>query len=620
MAAELPRELEALFYEIGREEPLSKVRWWILLRWFLIGIVVLATLLSNSLIGLHIPLTPILLTCLPAAALNMFLHGHYFILKRKPEVDPKAIDRTTYLQFGTDWALITLLIHFSGGVASPFLFYFLFHVILSGVLLERWACFLYTITIALSVTGVALLELTGIIPHVYPASFIIPATQNNPFFVIMLLSFFLVVLFASSYFVAALLSRLRKRIRQLIDLENALAHTNQKLEILIAIARAVSSTLGLRPRLDFICGSIREAMEIKGVSIRLLDEWTNRLELVSACGLSDEYINKGPVDADKSLARALSGEPHLVLNVADDPSVQYPREAANEGIVSMLSLPLKGRERVIGTLRLYTSEQRQFTESEMEFLATLASQGAIFIENAKIYDVLKKQDEAKSDFITMMTHEMKGPLMAIQGFLEVMLKGYVGALADKQRELIERMYRRIESVLGISSELLHMYQWQARGPRSILVPVSLTSQIRKVAELFQALIQEKGLTLAVEVPDHEIFIMGTDDGLEEILNNLITNALKYTPSPGTVTIALRQQAKQVELRVRDTGIGISSQDLLKVFTEFYRSKRAKELDPDGTGLGLPFVKKIVETLGGTITAKSEVGRGTEFCVAFHQQP
>ncbi len=616
MATDVPLKMKALFYEMGREEPLSKVRWWIILRWFLVATILSATIICNTLIGLSLPITTIILLCLPAAFLNAYLHFYYVGLKKRPGLDPKTIDRTTYLQFGTDWIFIALLFHYTGGVASPFLFYFLFHAILTGVLLDRWACLLYTTVVGLTVSTVAILELKGYLPHLNQASFVSPDKQNNPFFVLLLLAFFILVLGASSYFVSALLQRLRERIRQLMTLEQKLEHTNQKLEIINKVAKDTASTLGLLPRLDFICGSIRYLMGVKGAALRLLDERTNQLELVSACGLSAAYINKGPVDADKSLAKALDGEPHLVLDVASDPSVQYPDEAAREGIVSMLSFPLKGRERVIGTLRLYTSQKRTFTEEEMEFLTTLANQGAISIENAKIYDMIKKQDEAKSDFITMMTHEMKGPLMAIQGFLEVMMKGYVGTLTDKQKELVERMYKRIESVLGISSELLHIYQWQAGGLAKKLEKISLTAQVRKAADLFQALAQEKGLSLAVEIPEKELFVMGTEEDLEEILNNLITNAIKYTPPPGTITISHSQRGRQVELYTKDTGIGIQSADLPKVFNEFYRTKQAKELDPDGTGLGLPFVKKVVESLGGTIRAKSEGGKGTEFIVTF----
>jgi signal transduction histidine kinase len=401
-----------------------------------------------------------------------------------------------------------------------------------------------------------------------------------------------------------------------MGLQKNIEAVNKKLELLNKVAKATSSTLGLRPRLDYICSSIKELMGVKGVTLRLLDERTNKLELVSSCGLSRAYLRKGPVDADRSLARALRGEPHLVLDVTTDPSIQYPGEAMKEGLVSVLSYPLKGREKVIGTLRLYTGERREFSQEEMALLSALAGQGAIFIENAKIYDALEKQDEAKNEFILLMTHELKGPLMAIQGFLEVMLKGYVGTLTEKQIEIIERIEGRIESVLGISTGLLDIYQWQSKGGEVRQRAISLNQQIQRAVDLFKAMANEKGLTLTFQLPEEDVTLTGTEEELEKIFNNLISNAIKYTPSGGRISISLSTLGSRIELRIKDTGIGISSEDMPRIFREFYRSKGAKKMDPNGRGLGLAFVKKIVESLGGVITVNSEEGKGTEFVILF----
>lgn len=625
MSNEAPQEIKPFFgikpffYEMGREEPLSKVGWWIILRWTLLGVTILTTLIGNQLLNLKLPTTYIFLLCPPVILLNTLLNYYLFVLKRAPSLDTKIVDRITYIQFGTDLILIAALFHYTGGIASPLLFYFLFHVILSGVLLERWACFLYVTLIALTITILALLEFISFLPHIYRASFISNKVQDNPYFVLLLLFFFLTVLFISSSFGSKLLTRLRERIVQLMDLHLKLENTNQRLEILNKIAKDTASTLGLHPRLGFICGSIRYLMGAKGVAIRLLDERTNRLELVSACGLSESYIKKGPVDADKSLAKALEGEPHLVLDVATDPSVQYPEEAVKEGIVSMLSFPLRGREKVIGTLRLYSSEKRQFSQEEIDFLSALAGQGAISIENAKIYDALGRQDEAKNDFIILMTHELKAPLMAIQGLLDVMSRGYVGTLTEKQKELIERMQKRIESVLEVSAELLDIYQWQTKMPGVGWAPISLKEQVQKAEDLFKVIAQKKGLTIAYELPDEDVTLRTTEEEVEKILNNLISNAVKYTPPGGSIAVRLSASDNRVFLRVKDTGIGISSEDIPKIFSEFFRTKEAKTIDPDGRGLGLPFVKKIVESLGGSIKVDSEKGKGTEFVVTFPQR-
>jgi len=611
------KEVKALFYEKGREEPLSKVGWWILLRWVLLGVTILATLTGNFLLNLNLPLTDILWFCFSAAFLNALLHYQLFTLKKASSLDFKLVDRITYIQFGTDFVLIAGIFNYTGGIASPLLFYFLFHVILSGVLLEQWACLLYVSLVALMILTLAFFEFIGFVPHLYNASFISKEIQDNPFFVILLLFFFLIVLFISSTLVSTLLKRLRERISQLIELEEKLEDTNHRLETLNLIAVKTATTLGLTPRLDLICGSVRELMGVKGVLIRLLDERTNRLEIVSSCGLSNAYIKRGPIDLDKSYARTLKGEPHVVLDVASDPSVQYPEEIKKEGIVSMLAVPLQGREKVIGTLRLFTRERREFTQEEIDFVSALASQGAISIENAKFYDALKRQDEAKNDFIVLMTHELKAPLSAIQGLLDVMRKGYVGTITDKQKELIERMQKRIDSVLELSAELLDIYKWQSKWViDKALTSVYLKDQIQKAEDLFKLIAQKKGITISYEVPEKQVNVKAGEEELEKVLNNLISNAIKYTPTGGNISVQLSLTDKQVTIRIKDNGIGISSEDVPKIFNEFFRTKEAKVIDPDGSGLGLPFVKKIVESLGGAIRVESEKGLGTEFTIIF----
>ena len=396
------------------------------------------------------------------------------------------------------------------------------------------------------------------------------------------------------------------------DLENSL----RRLELLNQVAKDITSKQGLEPRLGFVCQSIIDIMGVKGVSIRLLDQKTNRLELAFACGLSEKYVHKGPVHADKSLDRALEGTPHFVLDAPNDPGIQYPEDARREGIVSMLSLPLKGRVKVIGTLRLYTGEKRSFTRDEIDFLSALAAQGAISFENAKSYEALEQQDKAKSDFIMMMTHELKAPLMAVQGLLDVMQKGYVGPLTEKQKELIRRIFKRIDSLMEVSTDLLDIYEWQTKRPDTQLVNLSMNVQIQKAVDLFKTSAVEKGLTMDVDLPDQDLILMVSEDEIEKILNNLITNAIKYTPKGGNISMTLSISGRGVVFIIKDTGIGISDEDLPKIFDEFFRSKGAKKIDPYGKGLGLPFVKQLVEGLGGTIRIKSEEGKGSEFILVF----
>jgi len=391
------------------------------------------------------------------------------------------------------------------------------------------------------------------------------------------------------------------------------------LKLLNQLARDAAAILGLYPRLDLICRRTMDIMRVKGVDIRLLDERTDRLELISCCGLSKASISKASVAAERCLEKAREGKPHFVLESSLDLLAEYPEEACIEGVASMFFIPLEGREKIIGTLGLYLGEKRSLSEDERHFLAALSRQGAIAIENAKTYDALKRRNESKDEFIMVMTHELKGPLMAIQGLLEVMLKGYVGVLNEKQQELINRIYRRIDSLMEVSTGLWDVYQWRFRKPDIQFVPLSIKGQIQNAVDLFKTSALQKGLSINLSMPEEDLILMGTEQEMEKILNNLVTNAIKYTPRGGSISLDLSASQNHLILRIKDTGIGIAPLNIPKIFDEFFRTAEAKKMDPYGRGLGLPFVKKVVEAMGGTIRVNSDKGKGTEFILILPQK-
>ena len=160
------------------------------------------------------------------------------------------------------------------------------------------------------------------------------------------------------------------------------------------VAKAISSSLEVKEVLEMMVTHVAQVMHLKACAIRLLHAKRRTLELVASYGLSERYIRKGPVDADRSIAEAMEGKIVCVRNVPEDPRAQYPESAVEEGIVSMLSVPLALKGRVIGVMRLYTAVPRDFDEDELDFAEALAEMGAIAIENARMYERIKKDYES----------------------------------------------------------------------------------------------------------------------------------------------------------------------------------------------------------------------------------
>lgn len=164
------------------------------------------------------------------------------------------------------------------------------------------------------------------------------------------------------------------------------------------IRTAISSTLNLKEVLDLIVQGVVKVMKVKGSSLSLLDKKREKLRIFAYHGLSRNYVDKGPLDSSKSLSETtINGKQVWIEDASTDPRVQYPTEAMREGIASILSLPLVVRNKVIGALRVYTSEPRTFSEEEARFLFGFAEQVALAIENARSYEDVKDEYEALRD-------------------------------------------------------------------------------------------------------------------------------------------------------------------------------------------------------------------------------
>ena len=193
-------------------------------------------------------------------------------------------------------------------------------------------------------------------------------------------------------------------------ISNAMMYESRTKELnflkgLLEVSKAVNSALDVKKVLNLLVKTVTTALDIKGAGVRLLDEKRQRMELVASYGLSDRYITKGPVGADKSITDAMMGKAVSIYDVDSDPRATYPKEAAEEGIKSILSVPINLKGNVIGVMRIYTSEPRDFSDDEITFISSLAEQAALAMENARLYQKLKGEYE-----------ELMGDLYRFTGF------------------------------------------------------------------------------------------------------------------------------------------------------------------------------------------------------------
>lgn len=228
---------------------------------------------------------------------------------------------------------------------------------------------------------------------------------------------------------------------------------------------------------------------------------------------------------------------------------------------------------------------------------------------------LKRLESLRRDFVANVSHELKTPLAAIQGFVETLLDDPAMPLPTRQR-FLERIVRQAHRLTTLVADLLTLSRLDDdAGMQREVEPCDFAAVLRETVRDLLPLAEKRGVALAAAVPAAAFWVRADREALRQVAGNLIDNAIKYTPAAGRVTVQLTAREQRLLLEVIDTGIGLSPADCERVFERFYRVDRARSRELGGTGLGLSIVKNTVRNLGGDVGVSSELGKGSTFWVA-----
>ena len=390
---------------------------------------------------------------------------------------------------------------------------------------------------------------------------------------------------------------------------------------ILEISRELSSTMRVEPLLHKIVGAAAELTDSEVASLLLLDEKTGELRFRVARGDPKGQLRDIPVPVEGSIAGSvlLSGEPTIVVDVQTDER-HYEIVGQQVGLKtrSLLAVRLSVQDRHIGVLEAINKrEGERFGEEDVETLTTLAAQAAVAIENARLvgalqeaYDELGRLDKLKSDFISIASHELRTPLSLILLYAG-MLQESVDESAEPQVSAVLRAAMRLKQII---ETMLNLRYLETGEMELVAARVDLCKLLRQACEGYDDLAHAKSVAMETIVPDHDVHIEADKQKLRVVLDNLISNAVKFTPQGGRVQLSLRTIEQGVEITVSDTGIGIPAAELERVFDRFYQVEDHMTRRHGGMGLGLSVVKGLVELHGGRVWAESDPERGSRFIV------
>jgi signal transduction histidine kinase len=342
----------------------------------------------------------------------------------------------------------------------------------------------------------------------------------------------------------------------------------------------------------------------------------NDLRIMAHQGYGDHLAGyaETPMPLDLPVLRqaVASGQPQRqTLNPAMGGSL-LP-EARDQIVV-----PIRREAQVIGLLML---ESVTSTEEDVSFLNRLSDHAAIAIANAQLYAEVQSANEAKSEFVSFVAHELKNPMTSIKGYTELLAGGKVGGINEMQANFLHTIRSNVERMSTLVSDLNDNSKIEAGRLRLDFRAMEVPEVVDDVIRSTRRQIEDKKQTVEVNLPAKLPLVWADRTRVGQVLTNLVSNAHKYTPEEGRVLVGGEVTSNQwdpegaahvVHLWVRDTGIGISAEDQSKIFQKFFRSEDQKAREAPGTGLGLNITKSLVEMQGGRIWFESEFRKGTTF--------
>ena len=427
---------------------------------------------------------------------------------------------------------------------------------------------------------------------------------------------------------ARLFSRSQRQLRDMSALVDMAKQVTSKLDLDAILQTTVQSLHGLLNARACTITMLSESGEESSVSEDELAEASQELVVEAAVGVNPEYI-KARMQLEESISGQVvrNGRYMYIQDTYEEPDFLF----LDDVVRSLLVVPLVLRDSPVGTLSVDSSQPHAFSQSDVQLMIIAAAQVSIAIANARLfkelqqraielaqaYDELKESDRLKDELVQNLSHELRTPLTFVKGYVDLMMVGEMGELNSGQAEALMIVAEKTNEITRLIDDIITLQRIDTGNLQ--LSPYSIANLAQSAVSSHQMVAKNRGLTIKCLVPDGDVVTPMDKGRVNQVLDNLIGNAIKFSPEGGTILVRLERLPNEIKVSVADEGIGLPADQKERIFERFYQIDGSSRRRFGGTGLGLAIVRRIVEAHNGRIWVESELGKGSTFVFTLPQK-
>ncbi len=391
---------------------------------------------------------------------------------------------------------------------------------------------------------------------------------------------------------------------------------------LVDMAKQVTGDLNLESVLQTTVQILRGLMNARASTITMLSDEPTELIVKAAVGTETKY-SEARMKKENSISGQVVTDSQMVYirDTYDQPDFLF----FDESVRSLLAVPLVVRDEPIGTLTIDSDHPDAFSESDQQLMIIAAAQVSVAIENARLfeeaqartkeladaYEELKESDRLKDELVQNVSHELRTPLTFVKGYVDLLMDGEEGLLSPEQQEFLQIVSDKTDDITRIIDDIITLQRINASNLQLETVP--MTDVLNATVASHRLVADKKGLQIKTNYEEDKNALVSVDRGrMNQVLDNLIGNAMKFSPDGGAITITMSKLDYAVCVSIADEGIGMPPEKHERIFERFYQIDGSARRRFGGTGIGLAIVKRIVDAHNGQIWVESEIDQGSSF--------